>query len=387
MKIGIFGGTFNPPHIGHVRAAQASARELKLDRLLVIPDFLPPHKDLAPGSPDGEERLRLCRIAFGGIKKCRVSDMELRRGGRSYTVDTLRRVRETYPQAKLYLLMGTDMLLCFEEWREFEEILSMATLAVFARGEGEERQIAAASENLRLRYGANVKTVKLEETEASSTEIRALLPQRAGRELLTEGTYAEIIRLRLYGAKPEYEWLRQKAYAMLDPKRVAHVKGCEEEAVRLAERWGADVERAREAAILHDVTKKEKLDEQLRLCEKYGIMLDDMERTEGKLLHSKTGAGIAKYEFGCDDEVYSAIFWHTTGKEDMALLEKVIYMADYIEPNRDFEGVDELRRLAYEDLDEALRMGFKMSIDDMESRGIVPHERTLGALRWIRGRG
>ena len=229
MKIGIFGGTFNPPHIGHVRAAQASARELKLDRLLVIPDFLPPHKDLAPGSPDGEERLRLCRIAFGGIKKCRVSDMELRRGGRSYTVDTLRRVRETYPQAKLYLLMGTDMLLCFEEWREFEEILSMATLAVFARGEGEERQIAAASENLRLRYGANVKTVKLEETEASSTEIRALLPQRAGRELLTEGTYAEIIRLRLYGAKPEYEWLRQKAYAMLDPKRVAHVKGCEEE--------------------------------------------------------------------------------------------------------------------------------------------------------------
>ncbi len=387
MKIGIFGGTFNPPHIGHVRAAQASARELKLDRLLVIPDFLPPHKDLAPGSPDGEERLRLCRIAFGGIKKCRVSDMELRRGGRSYTVDTLRRVRETYPQAKLYLLMGTDMLLCFEEWREFEEILSMVTLAVFARGEGEERQIAAASENLRLRYGANVKTVKLEETEASSTEIRALLPQRAGRELLTEGTYAEIIRLRLYGAKPEYEWLRQKAYAMLDPKRVAHVKGCEEEAVRLAERWGADVERAREAAILHDVTKKEKLDEQLRLCEKYGIMLDDMERTEGKLLHSKTGAGIAKYEFGCDDEVYNAIFWHTTGKEDMALLEKVIYMADYIEPNRDFEGVEELRRLAYSDLDRALEKGFSMSIDDMTSRNIVPHARTMGALEWIRGRG
>ncbi len=387
MKIGIFGGTFNPPHIGHVRAAQASARELKLDRLLVIPDFLPPHKDLAPGSPDGEERLRLCRIAFGGIKKCRVSDMELKRGGRSYTVDTLRRVRETYPQARLYLLMGTDMLLCFEEWREFEEILSMATLAVFARGEGEERQIAAASENLRLRYGANVKTVKLEETVASSTEIRALLPQRAGRELLTEGTYAEIIRLRLYGAKPEYEWLRQKAYAMLDPKRVAHVKGCEEEAVRLAERWGADTERAREAAILHDVTKKEKLDEQLRLCEKYGIMLDDMERTEGKLLHSKTGAGIAKYEFGCDDEVYSAIFWHTTGKEDMALLDKVIYMADYIEPNRDFEGVEELRRLAYSDLDRALEKGFSMSIEDMTSRNIVPHARTLGALEWIRGRG
>ena len=108
-----------------------------------------------------------------------------------------------------------------------------------------------------------------------------------------------------------------------------------------------------------------------------------MERHEGKLLHSKTGAGIAKYEFGCDDEVYGAIYWHTTGKEDMGLLEKVIYMADYIEPNRDFEGVEELRRLAYEDLDRALEMGFKMSIDDMQSRGIVPHARTLGALRYI----
>ena len=170
---------------------------------------------------------------------------------------------------------------------------------------------------------------------------------------------------------------------MLEPKRVAHVKGCEEEAVRLALRWGADVERAREAAILHDITKKEKLPEQLRLCEKYGILLDDMEREEGKLLHSKTGAGIAKYEFGCDDEVFGAIFWHTTGKEDMALLEKVIYMADYIEPNRDFDGVEELRRLAYVDLDRALELGFSMSIEDMRSRGIVPHARTLGALCYI----
>ena len=386
MKIGIFGGTFNPPHLGHVRAAQASVRELGLDRLLVIPDAQPPHKELAEGSPEGEERLKLCRIAFGGIKKCRVSDMELRRGGKSYTVDTVRRVRESFPQARLYLLMGTDMLLCFEQWREFEALLSAVTLAVFARSEGEERQIARAAENLRLRYGANVKTVKLELTEASSTRVRELLPQRRGREYLTEGTYAEIVRLRLYGAKPEFAWLRRRAYAMLDPRRVAHVAGCEEEAVKLAVRWGADVERAREAAILHDVTKKEKLDEQLRLCGKYGIRLDEVERREGKLLHSKTGAGIARYEFGCDDEVYGAIFWHTTGKEDMSLLEKVVYMADYIEPNRDFDGVEELRKLAYSDLDRALELGFAMSIEDMRSRNIVPHERTLGAFAWIRDR-
>lgn len=384
MKIGIFGGTFNPPHMGHVAAAREAAGALGLDKLLVIPDAQPPHKELAAGSPEDAERLELARAAFNGVKKCRVSDMELRRGGRSYTVDTVRRVREKYPGAKLFLLMGTDMLLCFEEWREFEEILRLVTLAVFARRDGERERIFRASENLRLRYGANVRTVELDEVEVSSTEIRELLPQRRGRELLPDPVYGEIVKKRLYGARPEFEWLREKAYAMLEPKRIAHVRGCEEEAARLALRWGADVEKAREAGILHDITKKEKLDEQLRLCAKYGILLDEMERSEGKLLHAKTGAGIAKYEFGCDDEVYGAIFWHTTGKEGMGLLEKVIYMADYIEPNRDFDGVEVLRHLAYEDLDRALELGFTMSIEDMRSRNIVPHARTLGALEWIR---
>ncbi len=383
MKIGIFGGTFNPPHIGHVRAARESIRLLDLDRLLVIPDAQPPHKAVAGGSPDAKTRLELTRLAFSDVKRAHVSDMEIKRGGRSYTVDTVRRVREKYPEAKLWLLMGTDMLLCFEEWREFKAILSMVSLAVFARADGEDETIKRAARALEEKYGATVRFVETEELEISSTGIRAELPKRGGRELLPDSVYSAIIKDRLYGAKPDFAWLREKAYAMLEPKRVAHVAGCEQEAVRLARRWGADEDKAREAGILHDITKKEKLDEQLRLCEKYGIILDEMERHEGKLLHSKTGAGIAKYEFGCDDEVYGAIYWHTTGKEDMGLLEKVIYMADYIEPNRDFEGVEELRRLAYEDLDRALEMGFKMSIDDMESRGIVPHARTLGALRYI----
>ena len=383
MKIGIFGGTFNPPHIGHTRAAQESVKALGLDKLLVIPDAQPPHKALAEGSPDAGTRLELTRLAFAGVKRTHVSDMEIKRGGRSYTVDTLRRVRDKYPDAKLWLLMGTDMLMCFEEWRDFKAIMSMASLGVFARAGGEDETIRSAAAELEKKYGATVRFIETEEIEASSTSIRQALPKREGREFLTDEVYGAIIKGRLYGARPEFEWLRRKAYAMLDPKRVAHVAGCEQEAVRLARRWGADEEKAREAGILHDITKKEKLDEQLRLCEKYGIILDEMERHEGKLLYSKTGAGIAKYEFGCDDEVYGAIYWHTTGKEDMGLLEKVIYMADYIEPNRDFEGVDELRRLAYEDLDRALEMGFRMSIDDMTSRGIVPHARTLGALRFI----
>ena len=106
-----------------------------------------------------------------------------------------------------------------------------------------------------------------------------------------------------------------------------------------------------------------------------------------KLLHSKTGACIAKYVFGEPDEVYEAIFWHTTGKADMTLLEKILYMADYIEPNRDFDGVEELRAMAYTDLDKAMLMGIEATIEDMQERGNPIHKNTQQAQAWFRGNG
>ena len=119
----------------------------------------------------------------------------------------------------------------------------------------------------------------------------------------------------------------------------------------LATRYGADVEKARVAALLHDCTKKLDMPEQLALCRQYGIELDELEQKALKLLHAKTGAAIAREVFGVDDEIYRAIWWHTTGHADMTLLEKIIYLADYIEPSRDFPGVNDLRACVYEDLD------------------------------------
>ena len=155
--------------------------------------------------------------------------------------------------------------------------------------------------------------------------------------------YSQIIRYRYYSAQPELSWLREKAYAWLKPKRIAHVAGCESEAVKLAMRWGEDPETAAEAGILHDITKKLNFEEQLILCGKYGIINDNLELGSPKLLHAKTGAALARDLFGVSDRVYNAIRWHTTGKPDMTLLEKIIYLADYIEPTRDFPGVEKLR--------------------------------------------
>ena len=138
---------------------------------------------------------------------------------------------------------------------------------------------------------------------------------------------------------------------------------------------------------MHDCTKYLELTSQLHLCAKYGIELDALEQKAVKLLHSKTGACMARYVFGEPDEVYEAIFWHTTGKADMALLDKILYMADYIEPNRDFEGVERLRKLAYTDLDQAMLLGVKSTIREMEERGVPVHINTIQARQWLLDRG
>ena len=129
------------------------------------------------------------------------------------------------------------------------------------------------------------------------------------------------------------------------------------------------MEDAARAAILHDVTKALDKSGQLLLCEKYGIITNEFEKENWKILHSKTGAAIARHIFGENDRVYNAIFWHTTGKADMSILEKIIYIADYMEPNRVFEGVELFRDLCEKDLDEALLYGLQMSIDLLESEG------------------
>ena len=121
----------------------------------------------------------------------------------------------------------------------------------------------------------------------------------------------------------------------------------------------------------------------MQICAEYGIVLDDLERISVKLLHSKTGAALAKHLYGQPEEVYQAIFWHTTGKADMTTLEKIIYLADYMEPNREFSGVDKLRKLCYEDLDGALLLGLEMSIEELCERGVPIHKNTLGARDWL----
>ncbi len=398
MKIGIYGGTFDPIHRGHMAAAGAAAWELRLDRLFLIPAGHPPHKQITPTGASPAHRLAMTRIAadrMGLSIPADVLDLEMRREGKSFTSDTLRLLRAQFPEDELWLLVGTDMFLSLHTWHEPETILSLAQICAFSRTEqADEAQFAAQKARLETEFpGCQVRILHIPDlVEISSTEIRAELAAGREPEALDTSVYGYILRNHLYGVEADLKhlsWpqLRAASYSMVKAKRIPHIRGIEQEAVKLAHRWGADEDEARTAAILHDCTKYLNLQEQLHLCDKYGILLDTVEQSTLKLLHAKTGAAIARAVYGVSDAVYEAIFWHTTGKADMSLLEKVIYIADYMEPSRSFDGVERLRSLVYQDLDAAVLLGLEMTIEEMKKNGYPVHYRTVEARDWLLGRG
>ena len=146
MKIGIYGGSFNPPHLGHLAAARAAASALGLDKLVFVPAGLPPHKELPAGSPTPGQRLAMTEIAADQLllpEVTEVWDVELHREGRSYTADTLEAAAERWPGAELWLLMGTDMFLTLHQWHKPERILSLAGVCAFGRTEADGEAVFA----------------------------------------------------------------------------------------------------------------------------------------------------------------------------------------------------------------------------------------------------
>ena len=209
MKIGIYGGTFNPPHLGHITAARAVYELLELDELWLSPAGIPPHKELPAGSPTSEQRLELTRLAgeqlgLGG--RVKVLDMELRRAGKSFTADTLTQLKEQHPEDDLWLLMGTDMFLTLQAWRSPERILAAAGIAAFGRTEEDTEELFAVQRDYLMKRYPDSRIFTLTSPgviDVSSTEIREKLKVGAGAGLLAPAVYGFILREGLYGTKAE----------------------------------------------------------------------------------------------------------------------------------------------------------------------------------------
>ena len=387
-RIGIYGGTFDPPHAGHLRAAQAAIDGLHLDRLLLLPASCSPHK--TPGEVSPHHRLEMLSLAAG--EKMEVCDLEVQRGGVSYTVDTLQALKAQHPDDKLYLCMGSDSFLALETWKAPQTIFTLAEICVFSRGGKKEAQKIREQKEKLEHKGAKVSVINNPVTAISSSNLRRLLAFGCGKEFLPEPVCDYIRNNGLYNTRKNWknlpmEDLEKVVISLLNPNRVAHTLGCRDTAVELARRWGVNETDAARAGILHDVTKALDGPLQLTLCEAYGKMLSDFSRKYPKTLHALTGSLVAEVVFGENREVVEAIKSHTTGKANMTTLQKIIYIADYMEPCRDFPGVEKLRHLAFTDLDAALKLGLEMTLEHLANQGNEVSPESQEALRFLNRKG
>jgi nicotinate-nucleotide adenylyltransferase len=196
LKLGILGGTFNPPHIGHLVCAQEAHAQLDLDRVVLMPAGEPPHKQVV-ADPGAEARYALCERAVADDERLDVSRLEIERAGRSFTVDTLRALHDLSPQDDITFIVGGDMARSLPSWREPEAVLSLATVAVVERGDDDRDAIATAIAPLtgaeRVRFFAmpriDVSSSLVRERVASGQPIRYLVPDAVAGAIAEQGWY------------------------------------------------------------------------------------------------------------------------------------------------------------------------------------------------------
>ncbi len=387
-RIGIFGGSFNPPHLGHLTAAAQAISELRLTKLLVIPANLAPNKQASAEDAGAERRAQMLRLCFGSMPQAEVCALELHRAGVSYTWETVAQLKREHPNAELILLVGADAFLKLDQWVRADEIFRNASIAALHRGDRAEDEMLAEQRKRLKKRGATVYLCRNQAIPLSSTDVRRLLALRAAHEVLSPAVEAYIRENGLYGTGESYRnlplpALEKTVVRLLNERRVAHVLGCRDAAVALARRYGVSEVDAARAALLHDITKALDGPLQLNLCRAYGVRLDDFSARNVKTLHALTGAMAAQEVFGENPAVVSAIRSHTTGKANMTTLEKILYIADYIEPSRDFPGVDKLRRRTAKSLDGGVLLGLQMTMEQLNGKKAEISPESLEAIDFL----
>ncbi len=382
-KMGLFGGTFDPIHQGHIEMALRLADQLDLDSVILMPTFVPPHKIRATMAAT-EHRLAMCRLAAQPYSRLQVSDLELQREGASFTVDTLSALCEQYPDTRWHLITGADMFTTLRTWHRFEDIACMAVLCTVPRSGTDTaclQAYAAAMEADGIRCYVDDAPV----LDVSSTEIRRRIVSGADLDGLVPPAVESYIRNQgLYRldegmqSRAQDEQFIAIIRARLSDYRFRHSLCVAEEARRLAQRYGADPDKAYTAGILHDIMKDTDRTAQRKILADYGETLDAVEQQSPTLWHARTGAVFLRHILGVEDEdILQAVRYHTTGRAGMTMLEKVLFVADFTSADRDYPDVDVMRRLANQSLVEAMRYGVDYTIRDLMNQGKAVHPDTV----------
>ena len=335
-RVAIFGGTFNPVHIEHISLCKSAINELSLDKLIVMPTFISPHKDNKT-CLSATDRLNMLKLAFEGMDKVEVSDYEILKEGKSYTYQTIEHFFKE--GVKLFFIVGGDMLTDFKTWRYPERILDKATLAVF------ERQGFCTDFDKEKDYfikNFNTEFIKLSYIgkDFSSTKIRTYSKFSLSLDGLMPKIVEDYIKQNQLYKPDKYEKFILKN---LPEKRLKHTADVVVCALKKARKLGLDEEKVRISATLHDLAKY------IDYTTVKGFVLP--EKVPQPVIHAYLGAFIAEKHLGItDNEIIDAIRYHTSGRENMSLLEKLIFVADMVEEGRTYQGVEHLRYL-YENED------------------------------------
>lgn len=369
-RIGVYGGTFNPVHVEHVRLATRAVSQLNLDKLFIIPTFLSPHKATAP--IDAKYRLEMLKLAFAGQDKIEVSDYEIEKQGKSYSYLTIEHFKEKYRESSLFILVGEDMLSDFKTWRNPERILELSDLAVFGR---EDFSLDYDKENEYFLSRFKKSFIRLDAVgkSISSTEIRLRVVLGLSTDNLIDKKVREYIDKNALYKKDAYtEFLREN----LTEKRLVHTINVVVTAMKKAKDLGLDENKVYLSALLHD-------------CAKYLDPKDykDFVLPKGvpaPVVHSFLGAFVAEKVLGITDvEILDAIRFHTSGKAEMTTLGKLIFVADMVEKDRNYEGVEILRKLyAQSDFEKCFIECLKEEFLHLLNKKQYIYEQTLEAFRY-----
>ena len=353
LKLGIMGGTFDPIHIGHLRVAEEVREELGLDRVLFVPTGSPVFKR-DQDVTDAETRFANVRAAVADNPFFEASRIEIDRPGDTFTVDTLRELHEAHPDAELYFIVGPDAAETIGKWRDDAEIARLAHLAV-AVGRPGFAQADELRETILVAAPFDLHFVQVTSLEISSSDIRRRLAEgKSARYLVPDKITSRAWHL-VAGDESSLtkEFYRARKAELVDrvgPKRFEHIKGVAKTAKKLALQYGLDERKARLAGLLHDWDKGLDDDQARARVRELGLedaidpwVVENMPR----VLHAHTAAVALARDFPeIPGDVLQAIDRHTTAAEDMSDLDKVLYIADALEPNRQFGRIDELREVA-----------------------------------------
>ncbi len=372
-KLLLYGGTFDPPHSGHLHLLKQTVRQMTFDKIIIMPTAMPPHKQAAHFLSD-EIRLKAVKTLFLSIKNVTVSDFEISKGGKSYSIETIEYLTTQYPDYELFFLMGSDMFLGLESWYRFEEILNKCKILTAPRSYEDIALLNPMAQKLMTQYGAHCTVLRMPIHHLSSTQIRG---GKVDEKLPLE------VRYCIYG-KDALASLDQYLQDNLTPQKYEHSYRVAEYAVKLAEIYNLDTAQVYLACLLHDITKCWGKRRQLAYFEKRRYKLGQEDRMAPQIYHQITGALFAEEKFGIKDTaILNAIKCHTTGRVNMNMLDKVLFLADSIEPARCYEGVEEMRKTAENDLDKAVLMNFDRSITYIVNKGFFLHPQTVAARNWI----